>query len=199
MRRVLIPVAVALGYVLSWRDGRVARLLTLFSELAYALPGIIIGVAMILFFLRPFFGFSIYGTVWVILAAYLANYLALALRPIMGGYAQVDRGLDEAAQLTGAGVFRRLYDIVLPSLAPAAMASGILIFMTAINEIQISVLLVSSRAQTIGPMIVFLQEAGSSTLAAAVGCLMVVAVLMLMLISLPFARHLPQGVLPWHE
>ena len=198
---VLIPVAVALGYVLTWRKGRVAKLLRLASEIAYALPGIIIGVAMILFFLRPLpgIGTSLYGTVWVILAAYLSNYLALALRPILGGYAQIDRGLDEAAQLAGAGIFSRLKDIVLPALAPSATAAAILVFMTAINEIQTSVLLVSSRAQTIGPTIIFLEEAGSSTLAAAVGCLMVALVLVLMGASLVFGRRLPEGVLPWRD
>ena len=198
---VLIPAAVALGYVLSWRRGWVARLLRLASELAYALPGIIIGVAMILFFLRPlpFVGTGLYGTVWVILAAYLSNFLALALRPILGGYAQIDRALDEAAQLAGAGVFARLRDIVLPALAPSAMAAAILVFMTAVNEIQVSVLLVSSRATTIGPMIIFLEEAGSSTLAAAVGCLMVLMVLALMGLSLLVGRRLPEGVLPWRD
>lgn len=198
---VLIPVAVALGYILCWRKGRVANMLRLASELAYALPGIIIGVAMILFFLRPLpiIGTGLYGTVWVILAAYLSNFLALALRPILGGYTQIDRALDEAAQLTGARLFARLRDIVLPSLAPVAMASAILVFMTAINEIQTSVLLVSSRAQTIGPMIIFLEEAGSSTLAAAVGCLMVLLVLALMLLSLVLGRRLPHGVLPWRD
>ncbi len=198
---VLIPAAVALGYVLSWRRGWLAKLLRLTSELAYALPGIIIGVAMILFFLRPlpFIGTGLYGTVWVILAAYLSNFLALALRPILGGYAQIDRGLDEAAQLAGARVFARLRDIVLPSLAPSAMAAAILVFMTAVNEIQVSVLLVSSRATTIGPMIIFLEEAGSSTLAAAVGCLMVLMVLALMGLSLLFGRRLPDGVLPWRD
>ncbi|SMD09166.1 iron(III) transport system permease protein [Primorskyibacter flagellatus] len=198
---VLIPVAVALGYVLTWRQGCIAQFLRMASEMAYALPGIIIGVAMILFFLRPlpFIGTGLYGTVWVILAAYMSNFLALALRPILGGYAQLDRGLDEAAQLAGAGIFARLRDIVLPSLAPAVMASAILVFMTAINEIQTSVLLVSSRAQTIGPMIIFLEEAGSSTLAAAVGCLMVVMVLVLMSGSLLLGNRLPEGVLPWRD
>ncbi|KGB80610.1 ModB [Rhodovulum sp. NI22] len=198
---ILIPVSVALGYILCWRRGWVARTLQLSSEVAYALPGIIIGVAMILLFLRPLpiIGTGLYGTVWVILAAYLSNFLALALRPILGGYAQIDRALDEAAQLTGAGVMARLRDIVLPNLAPAAMASAILVFMTAINEIQTSVLLVSSRAQTIGPMIIFLEEAGSSTLAAAVGCLMVLLVLVLMSLSLVFGRRLPQGILPWQD
>ncbi|WP_155122092.1 ABC transporter permease [Martelella mediterranea] len=198
---ILIPTSVALGYFLSWRKGVTPRLLYLSSQLAYALPGIIIGVAMILFFLKPLpvLGTSLYGTIWVILAAYLSNFLALALQPILGGFAQIERSLDEAAQVVGAGIFRRLRDIILPVLAPAAAASAILVFMTAINEIQTSVLLVSSRAQTIGPMIIFLEEAGSSTLAAAVGCLMVIVILALMLVSLTFARRLPQGVLPWHD
>ncbi|TYC61728.1 iron ABC transporter permease [Rhodobacterales bacterium] len=198
---VLVPTSVALGYFLSWRRDATARLLYLSSQLAYALPGIIIGVAMILFFLKPLplLGTSLYGTVWVILAAYLSNFLALAMQPVLGGFAQIERSLDDAAQVVGAGIFRRLKDIILPVLAPAAAASAILVFMTAINEIQTSVLLVSSRAQTIGPMIIFLEEAGSSTLAAAVGCLMVLVILALMLISLTFARRLPQGVLPWHD
>lgn len=198
---VLVPLSVALGYFLSWRKGLLARGLYLASQLAYALPGIIIGVAMILFFLRPlpFIGTSFYGTVWVILAAYMSNFLALALQPILGGFAQIENALDEAAQVAGASIWRRLRDIILPALAPAAAAAAILIFMTAINEIQTSVLLVSSRAQTIGPMIIFLEEAGSSTLAAAVGCLMVLVVLALMLVSLLFAKKLPKGVLPWHD
>lgn len=198
---ILVPVSLALGYVLSWRSSPVARLLRLFSELAYALPGIIIGVAMILAFLLPLpgIGTSLYGTVWVILAAYLSNYLMLALRPILGGFVQVDRSLDEAAQVVGAPIFSRLKDIILPTLAPAAAASAILLFMTTINEIQTSVLLVSSRAETIGPMIIFLEEAGSSTLAAAVGVLMVVLILILMVVSLLFGRRLPDGVLPWRD
>ncbi|GGG66481.1 ABC transporter permease [Salipiger pallidus] len=198
---VLIPVAVALGYVLSWRPGWIAKALNIASELAYALPGIIIGVAMILFFLRPlpFIGTALYGTIWVIFAAYLSNFLALALRPILGGYAQIERSLDDAAQLAGAGIFARLRDVVLPSLAPSVMAAAILVFITAVNEIQTSVLLVSSRAQTIGPMIIFLEEAGSATLAAAVGCLMVALVLTLMILSLIFGKRLPEGVLPWRD
>ncbi|MDJ0930555.1 iron ABC transporter permease [Breoghania sp.] len=195
---VLIPLAVALGYVLTWREGPVAQILRLTSELAYALPGIIIGVAMILSFLRllPLIDTELYGTVWVILTAYLSNFLALALRPILDGYTEIDLNLDEATQLAGAGIFARLKDIFLPALAPAPTAAAILVFMTAINEIQTSVLLVSSRARTIGPTIIFLEEVGSSTLAAAVNCLMVALVLVLMGVNLLFGRRLPEGVLP---
>ncbi len=198
---VLTAMAVTLGWFITWRRGPLARLIQGSADLAYALPGVVIGIAMILFFLRPLpgLGFSIYGTVWIILAAYLANFLALALRPVLGGFAQIERAMDEAARIDGAGFLRRLWDISWPMVAPAAAAGAIIVFLTALNEIQVSILLVSSSARTIGPMIIFLEEAGSSTLAAATGCLMVVLVLALMLGVSAFARRLPEGVLPWRD
>ncbi|MEH0069233.1 ABC transporter permease subunit [Pannonibacter sp. Pt2-lr] len=198
---ILVVMAVFLAYFLSWHKGPVVRLVQLAAELAYALPGIVLGVAMILFFLKPlpFINVSIYGTVWIILAAYLSNFLALALRPVLGGFAQIERSLEEAGRVAGAGFLARMKDIILPVLAPSAIAGGIIVFMTALNEIQVSILLVSSGARTIGPMIVFLEEGGSSTLAAAVGCLMVVVILLLMGTASLFSSRLPKGALPWQD
>ncbi|MFC3073457.1 ABC transporter permease [Shinella pollutisoli] len=196
---ILGVVSLFLAYFLSWRRGPVVRALQMAAELSYVLPGIVLGVAMILFFLKPLplVGVSIYGTVWIILAAYLSNFLALALRPLLGGFAQVDRALEDAARVAGAGFLQRMRDIVMPLLAPAMVAGGIIVFMSALNEIQVSILLVSSSARTIGPMIVFLEEGGSSTLAAAVGCLMVLIVLLLMSVTSLFSSRLPKGALPW--
>lgn len=198
---LLSAVSLFLAYFLSWKKGPVVRLIQMAAELSYALPGIVLGIAMILFFLKPLplVGFSIYGTVWIILAAYLSSFLALALRPLLGGFAQIDRSLEEAARIAGASFLQRMRDIVFPLLAPAAFAGGIIVFMSALNEIQVSILLVSSNARTIGPMIVFLEEGGSSTLAAAVGCLMITIVLVLMSVASLFSRRLPPGALPWRD
>jgi iron(III) transport system permease protein len=198
---ILLVVSLFLGWFLTFRRGPEVRAAHMAAELAYALPGVILGVAMILFFLKPLplLGFSLYGTPWIILAAYLSNFLALALRPVLGGFAQVDRSLEEAARVAGAGFLTRMRDIIAPLVAPSLFASGILIFMTVLNEIQVSILLVSSSTRTIGPMIVFLDEAGSSTLAAAVGCLMVLVVFALMLGASLVSRRLPGGALPWQD
>lgn len=197
----LSAISLFLAYFISWRKGPVARVIQMAAELSYVLPGIILGVAMILFFLKPLplLGFSIYGTVWIILAAYLSNFLALSLRPLLGGFAQIDRSLEDAARVAGAGFLQRMRDIVMPLMAPALVAGGIIVFMSALNEIQVSILLVSSSARTIGPMIVFLEEGGSSTLAAAVGCLMIMIVLILMSVASVFASRLPKGALPWRD
>lgn len=196
---ILTATALFLAYFLSWRRTKLVRGLWLASELTYALPGIVTGVAAMLFFLRPLpiINVSLYGTVWIILAAYLANFLALVLRPTLAGFAQLEPALDEAARLCGAGFIRRMRDILLPLAAPSALAGTVLVFLTALNEIQVSVLLVTSQTQTIGPTIVFLDEGGSASLAAAVGCLMILVVCLLMGLATRLARRLPQGVLPW--
>ncbi len=196
---LLTVAALFLAYFLSWQRSRLVSVLQMSTELAYALPGIVTGIAAILFFLKPLplVNVSIYGTVWIILAAYLSNFLALVLRPTLAGFAQIDRSLDEAAQISGAGFIRRMWDILLPLAAPSAMAGAMLVFLTALNEIQVSILLVTSGTQTLGPMVIFLDEGGSSTLAAAVGCLMIALVLLFMLTTSLFARRLPEGVLPW--
>ena len=195
----LMLASVFLGYFLTWRRGPLVRLLHFGSEAAYTLPGITLGVAMILLFLRPLpgIGVSIYGMPWIILAAYVAGFFALALRPVLSGYAQIDRALEEAARVAGAGFLRRMRDVIWPLIAPTAIAAAVIVFMTAINEIQTSILLISSGTRTIGPMIIFLEEGGASTLAAAVGCLMILGVLALMLLSTALSRFLPKGVLPW--
>ena len=195
----LMLASVFLGYFLTWRREPLVRLLHFGSEAAYTLPGITLGVAMILLFLRPLpgIGVSIYGTPWIILAAYVAGFFALALRPVLSGYAQIDRALEEAARVAGAGFLRRIRDVIWPLIAPTAIAAAVIVFMTAINEIQTSILLISSGTRTIGPMIIFLEEGGASTLAAAVGCLMILGVLALMLLSTALSRFLPKGVLPW--
>ena len=195
---ILTLMALFMACYLSWRRSRLVRVLHLSSELAYALPGVVTGIAALLFFLRPLplIEVSLYGTIWIILAAYLSNFLALVLRPTLAGFARVERSLDVAAQLAGAGFLRRMRDILLPLVAPSAIAGAILVFLTALNEIQVSILLVTSSTQTLGPTIVFLDEGGSSTLAAAVGCLMILVVVLLMLLASWCARK-HRGVLPW--
>ncbi len=85
----------------------------------YAIPGVVLAVAMILLFLKPLplVGLALYNTIWILLLAYLARFLVLGLRPIVGGYLQLDRTLEEAAQAAGAGFLTRLRTILLPCSA----------------------------------------------------------------------------------
>lgn len=198
---IIMILSLFLAYFLIWKNGILVRFLQIVSEMTYALPGIVLAVAMILFFLKPIpiINISIYGSAWIILVAYISNFLALCLRPTLGGFAQIDRSMDEAAQISGASFIKRMQTIIGPLIAPSLVAGGVLVFMSALNEIQVSILLISSSTRTIGPMIVFLEEGGSSALASAVGCLIIFAILLMMLIANAFSHKMPKGALPWQS
>lgn len=194
-----VVVSVPLAYLAASRRHPLARALLAVTDAPFALPGIVLAIACILVFLRPLplLDIGLYGTLWLILIAYLARFLALGLRPTLAGMAQVDRALDEAARIAGASTLRRLWSIVTPLVAPAAAAGGLLIFMTAFNELTVSALLWSTGHETLGVIVFNLYDEGNATAAAAVAVLTVLATLAAALAAALLARRLPHGVLPW--
>ena len=194
---VIVLVAVPLAYFLVWRRSRLLRVLNLAAEMPYALPGVVLAIAAILVFLKPLpvLGLTLYNTVWIILFGYLARFLVLGLRPVIGGYYQLDRTLEEAAQIAGARLLRRLATIILPLVAPMATAGALLVFLTAFNELTVSALLWSSGAETLGVVVFSFQQGGDSTYAAALAMLTVAVTIALMLSTLLTGKP-ARGVLP---
>ncbi len=195
----IVLIAVPLAYFVVWRRSRLLRFLNLVAELPYALPGVVLAIAAILVFLKPLplLGISLYNTIWIILFCYIARFLVLGLRPVISGYYQLDHTLEEAAQVSGARLLRRLRTIILPLIAPTAMAGALLIFLTAFNELTVSALLWSSGTETLGVVVFSFQQGGDSTYASALAVLTVAVTIVLMLATLLASGKLAQGVLPW--
>jgi iron(III) transport system permease protein len=197
----LVSVAISLpfAYLVACRRRKDAAVLNFAADAPFALPGIVLSVAFILVFLKPLplLEVSLYSTPWIILLAYLARFLVLGLRPTLSGVEQLEPALEEAARIGGARSLRRLVQIVTPLAAPAAAAGGLLIFMTAYNELTVSALLWSSGNETIGVMIYNLYSEGNSTAAAATSVLSILATFAVAGLATLVARRLPKGVLPW--
>ncbi|CAN7486681.1 iron ABC transporter permease [Rhizobium sp. LjRoot30] len=197
----LLLLTLLVGYQLASRRGVLARVLTALVEIPYALPGIVLAVAFILVFAGPLplLNVTLYGTIWIILIAYFSSFFAVSLKPVVSAFHQLDPALEEAARLAGAGFYRRLVDIVVPLVAPAAGASVILVFLIACNELTVSALLWTAGTQTLGVVIYNLDDSGGSDLASALSVLVVVMVVAMMLALEFFAKRLPKGVLPWRS
>lgn len=197
----LLVVTVLTGYYLVRSKSRLAPVLSALAEIPYALPGIVLAVALILVFAAPIpiIGISIYGTIWIILVAYFSSFFAVSLKPVVSAFRQLDPSLEEAARLSGAGFGRRLIDIVVPLVAPAAGASVILVFLIACNELTVSAILWSAGTQTLGVAIYNLDDSGSFNLAAALSVLVVIMVIAMMLVLELMAKKLPKGVVPWRS
>jgi iron(III) transport system permease protein len=194
-----VPVAVAGLWARARSVRRLFGALDLAAELPYALPGVILGIAAILLYLRPLpvVHLTLYGTASLIVIAYLARFLPLALRPVQAALVQVDRALDEAAEVSGAGYRQRLVSIAGPLVLPSALAGALLVFLTAFNELTVSALLWSRGNETVGIVIYFLEEGGDTPGAAAVSmlCLALAFALAALVSWLLPARA--RRILPW--
>ncbi|GAA3112284.1 iron ABC transporter permease [Rhizobium viscosum] len=197
----LLFVTVLAAYALTRRKDTLSRIVSSLVEIPYSLPGIVMAVCFILVFAAPIplLNVTLYGTVWIILIAYFSSFFAVSLKPVVSAFHQLDPALEEAARLSGAGFFRRLKDIIVPLIAPAAGASVILVFLIACNELTISALLWSAGTQTLGVAIYNLDDSGSSDLASALSVLVVFMVVAMMLLLELLAKHLPKGVVPWRS
>jgi iron(III) transport system permease protein len=196
----LMLLAVPLAYLISWHRGWLGRAMHLAAEIPYALPGVVLAVACILIFLRPLpiLGVSIYGTLWIIFVAYLARFLVLALTPVIAGYHQIERSLEEAAALDGAGLLNRLRFVFGPILLAPVAAGGLLVFMTAYNELTVSALLWSSGSETLGVVVFNLEDGGYTVLASALAVLCLVAVFLIFGVLHILDARFRVGALPWN-
>ncbi len=195
----LMLLSVPLAYLVTWRQSWLSRATHLAAEVPYALPGVVLAVACILIFLRPLpvLGISIYGTLWIIFVAYLARFMILALTPVIAGYHQIDRSLEEAASLDGAGFASKLRFVFGPLLVAPVAAGGLLVFMTAYNELTVSALLWSSGSETLGVVVFNLEDSGYTVLASAVAVLCLVAVVLVFGLLHVLDRRFRLGALPW--
>jgi iron(III) transport system permease protein len=167
---------------------RGAGLLDAIGLVPFALPGSVIGVAMILAWSNPPVGPVLYGTIWILLVAYIMRYMAFGLQTTRATLAQIHDSLEEAARAAGAGPMRSLRDITLPLLRPGMVAGWILIFVSAFNELTVSVLIWTSGAETIGVWIFLMQDSGHTGRAAALAVLTLPVILILYLLMRWFAR-----------
>lgn len=198
---VLMMLSVLLAYYMQRLSPRLRLWLASVIEIPYALPGVVLAIACILLFVRPLpvIDVALYGTLGIIFIAYLARFLTVCLKPVSSSLGQLDGSLEEAAQLAGAGPLRRLVDIVLPLIAAAVFAGGLLVFLIAVNELTVSALLWSAGNETLGVLIFNLDQSGDKVLASAVAVLVVVMVAALMLGLNLLASRLPRGVIPWRH
>ncbi len=198
---VLVFLSLPMAWLLVRHPRRPLHWLHSIIDIPYTLPGVVLAIACILLFTRPLplLDISLSGTLTIIFLAYLSRFLTVCLKPVHSSMLQLDPAMEEAASLAGARVAQRLCHIVLPMLAPAAFAGGLLVFLTAINELTVSALLWSSGKETLGVVIFNLDESGEKVQASAISVLVEALVIVVMLLLSALSWVLPKGVIPWQN
>ena len=168
---------VIISYVIVKMKVRGKGMLEFLGMLPFSVPGSVIALGVILAWSGKF-GVNLYNTVWIILLAYIARYMAFSLKANSAALEQVHDSLVEAARASGATVWQALKDIVIPLVRPGMVAAFFLIFLPALRELTVSVLLYGPTTRTIGVAIYTLNEDGETVYSAALaGIALIIIVL----------------------
>ena len=110
-----------------------------------ALPQIAIGIGM----LRLLQTFTSMPAFLGLLAVHVTITLPFCIGLLRASVQQLDITLEEAAGNLGAGPLRRVFSVILPSLAPGLMASGIVALLLSFAEVTITSFLTTARMTTL--------------------------------------------------
>ena len=172
---VLIGAAVAYLDVRTSARGR--RLLDYLAILPLGLPGTVMAVGILLAFIRM--PLPIYGTLWILLIAYVARFLPLATRSANATLRQIDPSLEEAGRATGASWWGAVKLILLPLARPGLLVAFLLVFIPAFGELSATILLYTGGTETIAIAIYRLNDLGQLEVVSALAVFTIAVVLTL--------------------
>jgi iron(III) transport system permease protein len=147
-----------------------------------AMPGIVLGVSLIWVYLT--IPIPIYGTIWVLLLAYITKYIPYGIRAASASMIQINKELEEASLTAGGTWFQTFRKVILPLLMPGFTAGWIYISIIALRELSTSILLYSYNSTVLSIMAFDLWEGGQYTYVCALGVMMV-----LLLVAMAFTAR----------
>jgi iron(III) transport system permease protein len=106
-------------------------------SLPIGIPGTVFGIGMV----WAYVGTPLYLTLWILLLAFVTRYFIYGVRMIGNGLSQIDRVLEEAAQVSGANTVQGFWLVNLPLLKPVLSSMWLLVFMIVMREVSASVIL----------------------------------------------------------
>jgi len=165
---------------------RGATALDTLAFIPYAVPGIAMGYAFMIFFLS--FPNPIYGTLWILVLAYLVNFLPIATRFTHAGITQIRAELEEAATTSGAGLLTVVRRIILPLILPTMLAGGLYIFILSVKVLSMAAILWQPDSIILP---VYLMSTWTNNSIPAVGALSVVIIVIITILTVT-ARILGQ-------
>jgi iron(III) transport system permease protein len=116
-----------------------ASALDLLMTLPLVIPGIVMGLAMLQ--LSVNLPIPLFGTLALIIIAYVASYLPYGMRYAVPGVMQIHAELEDSAYTCGASEARTLTRIILPLLRPAMLGGALFVFLAAFRELPRALLL----------------------------------------------------------
>jgi len=162
--------ALVIGYLTTTRAIAGHRTLAFLATAPVAIPGIVLGVGLFLSYARP--PFVLYGTLWILLFAFVTIALPAAYQQLQSAFRSVHTDLEDASRILGGTRLRTLWDITAPLLRTSVIATWCFIFVGVIRELSAAIMLFTSETKVISVLIFDLNESGDLGAISVLGLIM---------------------------
>ncbi|MEA2992909.1 MAG: iron(III) transport system permease protein [Alphaproteobacteria bacterium] len=163
-------IAVVISYVTARKAVAGHRVLGFLATAPVAIPGIVLGVGLFLSYTRP--PLILYGTLWILLLAFLTINLPSAYQQLQAAFRTIHPELEDASRILGATRLQTLGRITAPLLRTGVIATWCFIFVGVMRELSAAIILFTSETKVISVLIFDLNESGDLGAIAVIGLAM---------------------------
>jgi iron(III) transport system permease protein len=172
-----VAIALPVGYVAAsllrrGRDHRlIAPVLDFIIAMPLSIPAVIFGVGFLLVYTNK--PIVLYGTKWVLVLVYVTLMIPFSTRMQLAGMAALGDSYNEASRVSGAGLLRTQWSIMVPLMRGTFGGAAALMFVLLTHEFAASLLVRGSQTQVMGTILYDFYENGSYPLVACISLVMV--------------------------
>jgi iron(III) transport system permease protein len=159
-----------LAYVANRRLVLGHQLLAFLALAPVVIPGVTLAVGLFIAYTRP--PLLLYGTLWILFAAYLTKEMPVGYSQSDTTFRSIHPELEDAGRILGAGRLRVLRDITAPLARNGIIATWCFIFIGVIRELSVSIILFTPNTKVMSVVIFDLKEEGQFGAIAVLGLFM---------------------------
>jgi iron(III) transport system permease protein len=183
--------AVVLGAAVTWVVVRTKlrgrKLLDIVAFTPMAFPGIVIGLALLWVYLT--LPIPLYGTLSILVIAYVTKYVPIALRACHTALLQLHPELEEASVISGSSWPRTFLRVVFPLILPGVAAGWFYVLALTFKALSLPVLLSHLGTEVLPVVIYGFYESGEFSELSALGMLLILALSVVALATRVFATQ----------
>jgi iron(III) transport system permease protein len=169
---VATAMSLVIAYLVARKSVRGSTFLGILATAPIAVPGIVLGVGLFLAYANP--TFRLYGTLWILLIAFLTLELPAGYQQMSAAFLGVHPELEEASRILGASRLKSLWQITAPLLRTNIVAAWCFVFIGTIRELSATILLTTADTKLVSVIIYDLNESGDFGAISVLGILLLV-------------------------
>lgn len=178
---IIVLLAAIISWIVIRSRVRGRKFLDFLSFSPIAIPGTVMGLALLwLYLVVPI---PIYGTMWILIVAFVGKYITVAVRSTHASLQQISVELEEVSTVSGASWARTFRSVVLPLMAPGLVVAFIYSLSLTFKVLSMPILLGSVDTKLMSVMIYNLYEDGQYPMLSAMGVILLAIVLTLAVVG----------------